>query len=376
VTYRSEGAAPQEIPTASTKKMNKDVRVLLEPLASHPKRIARRALDAARAGAKVLVIRNTVRDCVRVQKRLVKLAKRRGEVGLLFTCNGVPAPHHARFSRNDRMKLDEAIETQFGKKAGPGGCVAVATQTVQQSLDLDADFMITDMCPADVLLQRIGRLFRHDRTRVPGYSNPTVLIVTPEVRDLTPRINARGKASGKYGLGTVYEDLRVIEATWRVLERFVSSDERLSIPSMNRELVEQTTHPDALDAFGRGNPLWVKHAHFITGTVMAEKQQATLNLVDRSQPFGEASFATETLSRRIRTRLGEDDRLAEFDEPPGGPFGGAVKSLTIPSQHAGGIPPDAKPAVLRRKGRGFVFRFGTNEFRYGKLGLQRLANRR
>ena len=55
------------------------------------------------------------------------------------------------------------MEALLGKDNRPsGGCVAVGTQTLEQSLDIDADLLITDLCPADVLLQRIGRLHRHD----------------------------------------------------------------------------------------------------------------------------------------------------------------------------------------------------------------------
>jgi hypothetical protein len=87
----------------------------------------------------------------------------------LFDLNGVTTLHHSRFSRfsrfsrQDRPLLDAAVEKRIGKNRPPGPLILVGTQTLEQSLDLDADLLITDICPMDVLLQRIGRLHRHNR---------------------------------------------------------------------------------------------------------------------------------------------------------------------------------------------------------------------
>src|SRR5699024_5791863 len=122
--------------------------------------IAAMALDAASQGVKVLVIRNTVPAAVAV---LTALEASTPDANWLFIVHGVSTLHHSPFSRQDRPILDKAIEAQLGKKRPSGPCIVVGTQTLEQSLDLDADVLITDLCPMDVLLQRIGRLHRHTR---------------------------------------------------------------------------------------------------------------------------------------------------------------------------------------------------------------------
>ena len=163
----------------------------------------------------------------------------------MFNVNGIPAPHHSRFAPDDRKRLDSEIENTFGKNTRKDSVIAVATQTVEQSLDIDADILITDLCPMDVLLQRIGRLHRHERNRPEGFETAKCVILTPVERDMSQSIDHNGKGSkGNHGLGTVYQDLRVLEATWRVLED--ETIETWNIPEHNRELVERATHPAIL----------------------------------------------------------------------------------------------------------------------------------
>ena len=83
--------------------------------------VARRALAAARNGAKVLVIRNTVGFAIETQRALLEEAATDGNRALLFACHGFPTLHHGRFAAEDRKLLDAAVEEQVGRGRPRGG---------------------------------------------------------------------------------------------------------------------------------------------------------------------------------------------------------------------------------------------------------------
>lgn len=340
----------------------KKVAVTLEARIDDPNAIARRALEAARAGARVLVVRNTVAGCVAVQQALEALAPERA---VLFGVGEVVAPHHARYAKADREALDDAIERLFGKKAPGGGRVCVATQTVQQSLDLDADLLLTDLCPMDVLLQRIGRLFRHERKRPVGYGSPRCEVSVPE-RDLEAYIGKKGIARGPHGIGRVYEDLRILRATWELLR----VHRELDIPAMNRALVEDTTHRDALVAATPATPRWQEHASAARGMFFHGQRAAEDVVMDRGVAFGEAAFRATDDDRRISTRLGQGDRLVEIEGGCQGPFGRRVYRMSIPAHLVAGAGEDAAVHDVSAIDGGFVFGFGERTYRYDRLGLR------
>jgi len=343
--------------------------------------IASRALEAALAGASVLVVRNTVKGCLEVQAALERQAHERGCGEKLFAVEsaaqgqGAPparvlAPHHGRFAVEDRKRLDQAIEAAFGRDRDQQGRVVVATQTVEQSLDLDADLLLTDLCPMDVLLQRVGRLHRHaGRSRPPGFGAARCVVLVPEQRDLGRLIRHGGEAGGPHGLGTVYADLRVLEATWRCLEEYASC----SIPQMNRLLVEQSTHPQRLQELSEElGGSWREHHTYIRGACLADGRMASDYLMARDQRFGNFALPSRDLAPQITTHLGLDDRLAKFESPPPGPFGQPVHELKIPGYWSRDADPDEE-AQLEPAEAGVVrFRFGPRSFEYDRWGLRKL----
>jgi len=350
-------------------KRHRTIRPIVHTIAADPGAVASLALAAARQGARVLVVRNLVKDCVATQEALEVLAGEAGDSGLLFRAEGVVAPHHSRFARDDRRCLDAAVEREFGKLRPAGiGRVLVATQTVEQSLDLDADLLLTDLCPMDVLLQRVGRLHRHERARPPNFEVPMVRVLVPTERDLGRWIQRDGAAKGPHGLGTVYADLRVLEATWRLCE----ASAQFEIPAENRQLVEATTHPEALGELVEdlGGP-WPRHVDWMRGRTATDRGIAKDVLVVRTAEFGEARFKDREEVGKVASRLGEDDRTVTFTERQTSPFEQVIETVILPHHMVRGSQPDPLAPVAATGDAGVItFRYGNAVYRYDRLGLR------
>ena len=340
----------------------KEVSVGLSAVMLDPEAIALRALEAARADARVLVIRNTVRGALAVQEAL----EAAHDGTLLLTCAGEPAPHHSRYAREDRLALDAALEAAFGKERPQGGCIAVATQTAEQSLDLDADLLITDLCPIDVLLQRIGRLHRHERQRPAGFEQARVVVLIPTPWDTAAWIGRDNKARGPHGLGTVYEDLNALAATKAWLEHHLS----FSVPRDCRLAVESCLHPEALDATAlAGGAAAQAHRNYLQGVRFAQRGQAGLGLVNWSDDYSSprAAFPTEV---KLATRLGEDSRRLVLPAPQPGPFGRLVSEFNVPAHMARNVPGDAVVVSVVSRARSLSFAWGGTPWIYDRLGLR------
>lgn len=85
---------------------------------------------------------------------------------------------HSNFIATDRIKKEKELLNTVGKNAQrPKGQIIIGTQVIEQSLDIDLDAVISDLAPMDLLLQRMGRLHRHDGTVRPESSQEPVLYV-------------------------------------------------------------------------------------------------------------------------------------------------------------------------------------------------------
>ena len=332
----------------------------------------RLALSAAQNGAKVLVVRNTVGHAIRTQLALEELAVG-SDTALLFAVKGTTTLHHGRFAACDRAMLDARVEELLGKPRQPGGQVVVGTQTLEQSLDIDADLLITDLCPMDVLLQRIGRLHRHsENSRPTANHSPQCIILIPDDGDLSPLLKRGPNPNGLGPHGRVYEDLRVLEATRRLIWEHKEWD----IPKMNRNLVERATHPEALeDIVQELGEEWRVHTNQLMGGRIAEGLTAANAIIRRDKDLllDNPDVLFGSAEERIRTRLGDDRIDVSFDLPPDSPFDNSltIEKLPISVRWLDGdkVPDSVIPKPMEKGG--FTFSVGNRFFRYDRLGLRR-----
>jgi CRISPR-associated endonuclease/helicase Cas3 len=366
LSWAMEGKETRHQPERRASKGTvKAVQVELAPLLDSPDGIAQLAMSAAEADATVLVLRNTVIGAVATAQALEALAG--SEHPAIFRVGGVATVHHGRFAARDRRALDAAVESVLGRKRGNGGRVVAGTQTLEVSLDLDADLLITDLCPADVLLQRIGRLHRHaERDRPAGFAAPKVVVLVPTSRDL---VRFTGRTGGRHGLGRVYDDLRVVEATWREIE----TRPVWSIPDDNRRLVERTTHPAHLarieaELVAGDAAAWTRHIQNKDGSVAAELGEAASARLDWATPFEDFRLDAD---EHVTTRLGAADRQVDLPGEVLGPFGLPVTVLRIPHFLLAGVAAEAGPEDVRQRNGAIHFRLGAQRFRYDRFGLQR-----
>ena len=351
----------------------KDVSIGAERAMGDFDAVAARALEAARSGAKVLVVRNTVNYAIRTQEALSEAAGT-DVAGLLFSVRSVLTLHHGRFAAVDRELLDAEIERCLGRNERPAsGLVVVGTQTLEQSLDIDADLLITDLCPADVLLQRIGRLHRHhqnDGTRPDDYAEPRCIALTPG-DDLSPLLSAGQNANGLGPHGGVYRNLHILEAT----RRLVGQHPRWHIPEMNRELVEMATHPDVLERITEElGEEWKEHSISTAGGHIADVQTARGHVIRRDKSFftdnRDVLFPSD--EDRIRTRLGEDRVEITLEPAAVSPFDAsrAIDRLVLSTRWLPGVEPSGPVEPGPGDGR-FEFSVGDRRFHYDRLGLRR-----
>lgn len=191
-------------------------------------------VEAARQGHCACWVRNTVDEAISAFEAIrEQLAE--PERAILF---------HARFTMADRQRIEAQALQAFGKDstaAERAGRILIATQVVEQSLDLDFDVLVSDLAPVELLIQRAGRLHRHPRDpdgnrlteegALDGRSAPLLQVLAPAwadepgsdwIRSLLP------------GTAAVYANPAQLWRTMRVLRQ----EGGIYLPGRARALLE------------------------------------------------------------------------------------------------------------------------------------------
>lgn len=243
------------------------------------------------AGEAVVWVRNTVGDACKAWERLVE---RFGiDACTLF---------HARFAAVDRRRIQEDVLAALGRTsdaASRKGRIVVTTQVFQESLDADADRMVTDLCPVDVMLQRLGRYRRHlrdaqgnplgDGCTKDGRPPGAVVVFGPDRGG-----NPDADWYSRFSRGAAY----VYAAHGRIHRSARAIGDRIELPGQFRTLVEAVYGDDAApipDALQTAEDREL-------GKVIAQGTQAAQNAVSLLEGYGGCGWQGD---ERIGSRLGD-----------------------------------------------------------------------
>lgn len=185
------------------------------------------ALCRAEQGQQVLWIENTVKEA---QQKYLQLAARAQDLGA--DCGLL----HSRFTFENRQAIETKWVDLFGK---PGwrnnhrqqqGRILIGTQVLEQSLDIDADFLISRFAPTDMLLQRFGRLWRHCDTPRNAQAKQEAWLLVPELTQaIAQPLAAFGSSAYVYSPYVLCRSL----AVWQYIDQ-------VSLPHDIRGLIEDT----------------------------------------------------------------------------------------------------------------------------------------
>ncbi|XWX05447.1 CRISPR-associated helicase Cas3' [Aggregatilineales bacterium SYSU G02658] len=209
-------------------------------------------------GGCAAVICNTVAEAQQLYETALRHPSFNPEDVMLF---------HARFPAPWRDEIEKRVIGEFGKDGiRPHKRLLIATQIIEQSLDLDFDIISSFVAPVDLLIQRFGRLHRHNRVRPEPLQTPTVLLREPLLVD--EKID--------FGLSEYIYDRYVLLQTYAHLRPMT----QISVPQDVESLIETVYDPA---------PVWPEWIHQEAKTAhealknQRDKQQyvAKINLISK-----------------------------------------------------------------------------------------------
>jgi CRISPR-associated endonuclease/helicase Cas3 len=195
---------------------------------SYDKKTIQEIVDKAKEnrGNRILVVLNTVKQAQAVFDDLLKVSDDIVDVKLF----------HSRYTQSHRKSKEDELESFIGNndnsRKDKRPKILVATQVVEASLDLDADYLFTELAPWDSLIQRMGRVFREYRNT----SRNAVEMISkrynqPEIPENVFILvyngkNKKGKDVFESAQGYVY-NIELLRTTLKLLENRTIKNEDL-----------------------------------------------------------------------------------------------------------------------------------------------------
>ncbi len=281
---------------------------------------------AATAGCACVWVRNTVDQAIATAAFL----KNKGHDVELF---------HARFAMGDRLTIERQVLDRFGKSSRTAerrGRILIATQVVEQSLDLDFDWMASDLAPIDLLIQRAGRLWRHTDIRPTSErpcAEPILHVLSGDPDTIGDRHWARsviGDGGWVYDTATLWRTARALfdagaiispKGLPTLLEQVAGTAAPDIPPAIEREAQEAEGQRLAAAAVGLDNVVVIDEGYAALGILSPEAKYPTrlgqpsvdIYLVRQNEQgalspwiedqFGSQSASTVSLSRRRYERF-------------------------------------------------------------------------
>ena len=211
--------------------------------------VADLAISSALNDKCVCVICNTVKNSQEIFKLLEeKISKNMGIHTYLF---------HARFPVERRMEIEKKVLELFDKRSSkfeisdpensrPRRAILIATQVVEQSLDLDFDEIISEIAPIDLLIQRMGRLHRHNRPHRPSGFEAVFRILLPNLKVQKLKFGLSEFVYHRYILLMTFNEL--------ILKSKKNKKFHLTFPDDIRQLIE-SVYENSQNKFDNNQPI-------------------------------------------------------------------------------------------------------------------------
>lgn len=225
---------------------------------------------------------------------------------------------HARFAMGDRLGIEARVLEYFGKQSGEHqrqGKILIATQVVEQSLDLDFDLLVSDLAPMDLLIQRAGRLHRHLRDKLGNLLPPNSQVDQREAPVFVVHGPLPEDDAGSDWFKSVFPKAAFVYPShgllWLTSQRLSEKCE-LRMPDDAREMIEsafadEVYNPIPEQLRKRDDAAYAKW--------QAERSLANINMLKLEQGY-EATPNQWLEDMRTPTRLGDTDstvRLARWN---------------------------------------------------------------